>query len=287
MAGDYLAFITDMHLAPADAEAERAQSGLDRPARRARHLQTALEQIREHPPAAVLFGGDNTNQPVTRPAYRDAGLQLMDQFPKPWHAIPGNHDVGSCIGWHHHNPDELSKAGKAFREAFGPDRWVLECAGFRVIAANSQIFGADLPEAREQEQWLADELATGTDLVRVFFIHTPLYLQTPEDDFDDGSEQMCLKPAARRSVLDILNQHPPELLITGHCHRYWACRQSQWDWLGLPATALGQHEMNAIPSHGLPDGHDAVGWVALRRQGNGWQAIRHEIPQADLSTAEH
>ena len=58
---DFLAFVSDMHIAPASAGAERAQSDLDRPERRARRLRTALEEIRGLRPSAVLFGGDNTN----------------------------------------------------------------------------------------------------------------------------------------------------------------------------------------------------------------------------------
>ncbi len=229
-------------------------------------------------PAGVLFGGDIANLPVSREAYRNVARQFMERFPAPRFAIPGNHDVGSCTGWHHHNPVELAAASAAFVEAFGPDHWTIECAGFRLMAANSQIFGADLPEARRQARWLADELAVATDLLRVVFVHTPPYLESPDDDFNDGSEQMCLRPGARKPLLEILNRHPPDLVITAHSHRFWRRHEPKWDWLGLPATAFGQHEMDAVPSHRLPSGDDAIGWVELRRSGARWEAIHHKIP---------
>lgn len=279
-----IAFVTDMHLAPVEAGDERAQSPLDRPARRADHLAAALAQIEERNPNAVLFGGDNANQPVSREAYRSVAATLMDKFPKPWHAIPGNHDVGSCVGWHHHDPTTMSQACTVFQHTFGPDHWAIETTGFRIIAANSQIFGADMPEARQQNQWLADELAVKTDLLRVVFIHTPPYLQSPEDDFDDGSEQMCLRPGAREPLLGILDRCPPDLLITAHAHRFWQRREPQWAWLGLPATAFGQHEMQAVPSHHLPAGDDAVGWVELQRADAGWKAVHHKLPDKNPPT---
>lgn len=280
MQDDFIAFVTDMHLAPLEAGDERAQSELDRPPRRAQHLEEARRQIDAREPAMVLFGGDNANQPVSNPIYRKAALKLMQMFQQPWQAIPGNHDIGSCLGWHHHDPEALGEATDAFCDHFGPDHWVVQVAGFRIMAANSQIFAADLPQAGRQAEWLADELATASDLPRVVFLHTPPYLQTPADDFEEGSEQMCLRPEARASVLDILNRNPPDLLITAHAHRFWRRREPNWDWLGLPATAFGQHEMRAVPSHNLPAGQDAIGWVELRRADAGWAAVHHQLPQA-------
>lgn len=74
---DFLAFVCDMHIAPPSAGAERAQSDLDRPERRARRLRAALEEIRALGPSAVFFGGDNTNQPVDSAEYRDALLSFV------------------------------------------------------------------------------------------------------------------------------------------------------------------------------------------------------------------
>lgn len=171
----------------------------------------------------------------------------------------------------------MSQALTAFRTALGPDRWTCDAAGFRIVGVNSQIFGADLAEADEQAAWLVDELATRTDLLKAVFIHTPPYLVRTDDRFDDGSEQMCLRPDARRPLLDILDANPPDLLITAHAHRFWRRREPSWEWLALPATALGLAEMVAVPDHHVPHGDDRVGWVALRREGEGWHAELHPV----------
>lgn len=274
---EFLAFVSDMHIAPEGAGEERAQSGLDRPRRRTARLTAALDEISESRPVAVCFGGDNTNQPVDRADYRDALLPFLEKTPSPWYMIPGNHDVGSTVGWHHHQPAAMQAACRAFRATFGPDRWIREAAGFRIIAVNSQIFGASIRGAEEQADWLKDELSRPTDLLKTVFLHTPPYLLTPDDEFDDGSEQMCLRPEARHPLLSILNAAPPQLLITAHAHRLWIRREPQWDWLGLPATALGLDEMVNVPSHNVPVGDDRVGWVALRREDKGWRARLHPV----------
>lgn len=66
-----------------------------------------------------------------------------------------------------------------------------------------------------------------------------------------------------------------DLLITAHAHRFWICNQPNWDWLGIPSTALGQCDQVAVPSHHIPAGDDRVGWVSLRRARKTWQADMH------------
>ena len=272
---DFLAIVADMHLAPPEAGAERQQSHEDLPGRRARHLEIALSQLEGGPaPAATLFCGDNANQPVSDARYRRCAHDFMRRFPGPCLAIPGNHDVGSTVGWHHHDPGRMAAACAAFRRDWD-DWWVFEAAGFRILGINSQIFGSGLPEAKEQAAWLRAELDKDSPHLRVVFAHTPAYLVGPDDDFSDGSEQMCLRSQARRPLLEILNASPPDLLVTAHAHRFWRCAQPRWDWLGVPATALGIDEMAAVPSHNLPPGDSRVGWVALRREGRGWTAEMH------------
>lgn len=270
----HLAFVGDMHIAPENAGADRAQSTLDRPARRRRHLEAVLADISRSKPAALFFGGDNTNQPMDTPGYAQALNEILEKSPRPWKIIPGNHDVGSTVGWHHHDPAAMQRAVQVFRKAFQMDYWVYEAAGFQVIGINSQLFGASLAEAREQDRWLIEILRRkqSADLVRVLFLHTPPYLQNWEDRYSDGSEQMCLNPAARASFMDIVCAHPPDILVTAHVHRWWVRREKDWWWIGIPATALPLSEMGAVPDHHVPSGEDVLGWVALERDGAGWKA---------------
>jgi len=299
---DFVAIIADMHLTPKGAPADRKMTLKDSPARRASHLEAILRQIEAGPrPAAVLFGGDNTNHPWLRPGYGAAATEFMRRFPEPVRAIAGNHDVGSTVGWAHHSAAEMGAAREVFCRDW-QDRWMLDAAGFRILGINSQIFGSGLPAEADQAAWLRDMLARPTELLRIVFAHTPPYLKMPADAFDDGSEQMCLKPPARKSLLGILGNAPPDLLVTAHCHRFWVCNQPDWDWLGMPASGFGQDEMQdllgvpasgfgqdemqdllGVPSHNLPQGIDRVGWAALRRDGGGWGAEFHPVDNDEAS----
>ncbi len=272
---DFIAMISDMHLAPANEPDRFGQHPDDRPARRLHHLENVLEEITTGPaPSAVLFGGDHMNQAVSDPVFLDITNDFMKRFPAPRYAIPGNHDVGSTIGWEGHDPDDMATQCQLFRREW-QDRWVVETAGFRIMGINSQIFGSVLPEAAEQSAWLRAELAKPSELLRVVFGHTPPYLVSEEDNFDDGSEMMCLRPQARKPLLEILHESPPDLVMTAHAHRFWIFNQPRWDWLGIPSTALGQCDQVRVPSHNIPPGDDRVGWIALRREGETWRAKMH------------
>lgn len=282
METDILAFVGDTHIAPAESGADRAQSDSDRPARRRDHLLKVLSQIKQAAPAAVFFGGDNTNQPLIRPGYAEALLSILrndrsDFGSTPVKFIPGNHDVGSTVGWHHHDPAGMKQSVHEFRRSFGPDYWVHESAGFKIIGINSQVLGSSLAEAEEQAAWLSAVLKNPSEKPRAVFLHTPPYLKGWDDDFSDGSEQMCLKPKARHQLKQILLKNPPELLISAHVHRYWLRKEPLWWWLGIPATALPLSEMGAVPDHNVPRGEDSLGWVALRRTGKSWKAELRRI----------
>ncbi len=274
-----IAFVSDMHIAPDSAGALRSQSLLDLPPRRKKHLVHALDQVRQVKPEAVFLGGDNTNQAADAPGYAQELFDLLELCPRPWKIIPGNHDVGPTVGWHHHDPEAMKSAVKRYREIFGMDYWVHEAAGFQVIGINSQIFGSSLQEAEQQTQWLHEVLSVPAppDLIRCIFFHTPPYLKDWDDQFTDGSEMMCLKQEARQPLKDILFQHPPDILITGHAHRFWIQREHRWWWVGLPATALPLSEMDAVPDHLVPSGTDQVGWVSLERDAESWKAEFHPL----------
>ncbi len=282
MEKEILTFIGDMHIAPEETGADRAQSNLDRPPRRKEHLIRVLKEIGQYKngeTAMAFYGGDNTNQPMNRPGYPETLLPILDGGPKPYRIIPGNHDVGSTVGWHHHDPAIMKESIAAFRRTFGEDYWIQETAGFQIIGINSQIFGSSLDEARKQEEWLTETLARPCprDLVRAVFLHTPPYLKDWDDDFSDGSEQMCLRPEARKPLKEILLSHPPELLISAHVHRFWVRKEPKWWWLGIPATALPLSEIEAVPDHNVPSGEDRLGWVSLIRVTDSWEAELHPI----------
>ncbi len=266
-----------MHIAPESAGSLRSQSPLDLPERRKKHLLTALRQVQQIKPDAVFFGGDNTNKSIDTPGYAQELIDILKLCPLPYRIIPGNHDIGSTAGWHHHDPGAMSSSLKQYRDLFGTDYWVHEAAGFQIIGVNSQVFGSSLQEEQEQIRWLHEVLSAPTDHIRGVFLHTPPYLRDWDDSFTDGSEMMHLKQEAMHPLKEILLRYPPDILINGHAHRFWVQREHRWWWVGLPATALALSEMTAVPSHFVPSGTDQVGWVSLERDEDSWRAEFHPI----------
>ena len=265
----FIAIVADMHLAPIESTGiDKPQSPEVLPERRMKHLESVLGEIVTGPtPAAVIFGGDCSNLLWSEPEYREYALNFMQRFPAPRYAVPGNHDVGLSVGSPRHNSEQMEVAYAAFREDWGGP-WELEAAGFRILGINTQLFGSDTPLTREQE------LAEPSELLRVLFGHTPPFFHALDDDFNDGTELMMLPPTARKSMTEALAAHPLDLLITAHTHRFFMGRQSKWDWLGVPSTALGQDEL-WVPTDNFPPGDDHVGWVSLRRDGSEWAAEMH------------
>jgi len=272
---EFVALIADMHLAPPEtAGIDKPQSPEDLPARRDRRLESVLAQLAAGPaPAAVIVGGDCSNEQWFRPDYADHARQCMKRFPAPCCAVPGNHDVGHSAGGKRFDPAEVESATAAFRADWGGP-WALDAAGFRFLGINTQLFGTDSASAREQARWLKEQLGKRTNLLRAVIGHTPPYFGDLADDFDDGTELMMLPEPARSAFHDALITHPPDLLITAHTHRFFVSRHAHWDWLGLPSTALGQDEL-WIPTDHFPPGDDHVGWLSLRRDGAGWNALMH------------
>ena len=87
-----------------------------------------------------------------------AALQL-DRLPVPWHAVPGNHDIGDNP-WPGAPGDFTVDAGRCQRwlDIVGADHWSLTVNGWTLLAINAQLPGSGL-EA-EARQWLTARGAT-------------------------------------------------------------------------------------------------------------------------------
>jgi alkaline phosphatase D len=272
MQSEFLALMSDMHLSPMSKGTAGAQTPQDLPERRIKRAGAALQKINMCGAEVVLLGGDISNDLFIDVQAREIATDFVSRISFPMCIVPGNHDVGSPPGSEDYSQEKLLAASNAFQEMFGPFGWVLEAAGFQVLGINSQLFGSGLPQEFEQKSWFRSKLSKQTDLLRAVLLHTPPYLVAPDDDFQDGSEHMCLSPQARIELLDILDEAPPDLLICGHTHRFWTRRGQTFDWLGLPATSFGLSELAFLANSQVPKGDNRVGWVTLHRQGDTWDA---------------
>jgi 3',5'-cyclic AMP phosphodiesterase CpdA len=101
---------------------------------------------------------------------------LLDRLPVPWHAVPGNHDVGDNPMTGHGNGSTINSARhQRWLETIGPDRWALDRGGWTLIALNAQVFGSGLDADTAQWTWLSDRLdAIPVGHPMVLVMHKPV-----------------------------------------------------------------------------------------------------------------
>ncbi|WP_376089366.1 metallophosphoesterase family protein [Roseomonas sp. CCTCC AB2023176] len=154
-----------------------------------------------------LNGADDVGDLRMARAFHD-GLGL------DWAAVPGNHDVGDDPATRQPaNPERVAR----WRAEIGPDWFLRDVPGWRLIGLNSQVMAAGLPETTEQERWLTEALDGAGARSVALFLHKPLYEEHPDEA---AATYWCVEPTARRRLLSILRAHPPALLASGHIHQW-------------------------------------------------------------------
>lgn len=131
-----------------------------------------------------------------------------------WVAVPGNHDVGDLPASRQPaNPARLAR----WHAEMGPDRFLRDVPGWRLLGLDSQVAGTGLPEEAAQAAWLAAALEGAGGREVALFLHKPLY---EEQAGETAETYWCVPPAARARLLAILHRHPPALVASGHIHQW-------------------------------------------------------------------
>ena len=141
--------------------------------------------------------------------------EQFDRLPAPWHALPGNHDIGAC--YPEGAGEALVSEGllSAWRRHFGPDFWVLDVPGWRLIALNSLIPGSHLPAEQEQAAFLEDAIATAGARRVAVLTHKPLCLH---DVTETANSAACWRPQTRELLQRHVREGKVALIISGHLH---------------------------------------------------------------------
>jgi serine/threonine-protein phosphatase CPPED1 len=180
------------------------------------HMRTAVAAANRIAPDFVVVGGDMVDDPQSRDQYqalRSAVAGLDDSIPLHW--VAGNHDVAfdTVI------PTPASIA--AYRERFGPDRYVFVHGGVTFLVANTVVW--DHPEeaddAWSQEiSWLERELEAAAERGSrhtIVFGHHPLFTATP----DEPDTYWNIPTERRTLLLDLFSAHGVDAMLCGHWHR--------------------------------------------------------------------
>lgn len=138
--------VSDTHLSPRVAEPEA-------------NWEAVLRYVTKAAPDLVVHLGDLSMDGAHDPADLEYARAQLDRLPVPWHAVPGNHDIGD-------NPSLSTPAGQIvddgrlqrWLDIVGPDHWSLTLNGWTMLGINAQLAGTGLAAESAQWSWLEQRL---------------------------------------------------------------------------------------------------------------------------------
>jgi 3',5'-cyclic AMP phosphodiesterase CpdA len=171
------------------------------------------EWIANERPDLVIHTGDLTIDGADTEEDLEHCGALMRGLGVPFSIVPGNHDVGDA--GHRHQPVNTERLARWHRY-FGPDRWFADLEGWRLIGLDALLFASGTLEEAAQLDWLAQIMAQADGRRLAWFLHRPLFLETP-DESDTG--YWSVKPKPRRRLLKLVRRHGVALVASGHLHK--------------------------------------------------------------------
>jgi 3',5'-cyclic AMP phosphodiesterase CpdA len=216
--------VSDTHLSPA---APQARANWD----------AVLGYVADAAPQAVIHLGDLSLDGARDPGDLAYARQQLDRLAVPWHALPGNHDVGENQ-WPG-VPDSM-RADAARRRRWlatvGPDYWSLDLGGWTLLAINAQLAGTGLEAEDDQWAWLASCLdGRRPDRPVALLTHKPLAAAGVAEAEAAPAFRFWTEPARQR-LAALLGTRPPDLVISGHVHQHREIRVDGADQLWVPTT---------------------------------------------------
>jgi 3',5'-cyclic AMP phosphodiesterase CpdA len=172
-----------------------------------------LGWVRAQKPELIIHTGDVTVDGADVEDDMRYCAALLADLPAPVLCVPGNHDVGEAKN--PFQPVSAIRIGR-WRQHFGPDHWVHDVAGWRLIGLNSLVLGSDDPDEERQFAWLERTLDEAAGRRLAWFMHQPLFLSQP-DEGDTG--YWGVKPDPRRRLMDLAERHDVALVASGHLHK--------------------------------------------------------------------
>lgn len=162
----------------------------------------------------IVNTGDLSMDGAADPADLEAAAEWHRDLGCPVLSVPGNHDVGDSPAL---RPDQQVTAARltAWRARIGPDRWVLDRAGWRLVGLNAMLLGSDHEEEALQFEWLEEAVAHRGPIA--LFLHKPLFVDDPAEP---AHGYWTVPPAPRRRLLDIIAAAEVALIASGHLHAH-------------------------------------------------------------------
>ena len=124
------------------------------------------------------------------------------QLPAEVLSIPGNHDVGDLPSL---RADQAVSDERLalWRDVIGPDCWVRDVGGWRLIGLNTMLCHTGHPDEEKQLDWLEEQLSA--ELPIAIFSHKPFCI----DQLDEGPcGYWTIAPEPRARLLSLLAGRP-------------------------------------------------------------------------------
>src|SRR5262249_22908938 len=186
-------------------------------------------------PDVCIHRGDLPRRGAHDRRHWESGRRQLDPLPVPWHAVPGNHDVGD-------NPWEGSPPGitidaarrQSWLDEVGADNWTLTAGGWTLLSLNAQLFGSGLAAEERQWSWLEEQIrGCREDQAIALLSHKPLTGSDAERGSSPGY-RFAPEPAWQR--LASLGGDRLGLVLSGHLHQYRDVRMNGIAHLWVPTT---------------------------------------------------
>jgi 3',5'-cyclic AMP phosphodiesterase CpdA len=180
------------------------------------NFDTLLGWLAADPPDLIVVTGDLSLDGADSAEDLAHARAQLGRLPARCLMLPGNHDVGDYAALGGKQPVDEVRLARWARE-MGPDRFVEDVPGWRLIGLNSQILGSGL--AAEAAQWAALESAlAGAAGRRVgLFLHKPLCQHALADTA--VTYWPVLQPARDR-LAGLLRSAELGFVASGHIHQW-------------------------------------------------------------------
>jgi 3',5'-cyclic AMP phosphodiesterase CpdA len=188
--------------------------------------------IAEQRPDLVIHTGDVTVDGADVDADLEYAAGLLRALGVRFRAVPGNHDVGDAGSDRQPVNDERLRR---WRTHFGPDRWVEDVEGFRLIGLDALLLGSGMCEEAAQAEWLEAVMNDAGQRYIAWFLHRPLFLDSPNES-DTG--YWSVKPQPRSRLIELVRRHSVALVASGHLHKAHDFRYEGTRYIWAPASSF-------------------------------------------------
>jgi 3',5'-cyclic AMP phosphodiesterase CpdA len=185
----------------------------------------------QHPDLVIHTGDVTVDGADVEDDLRHAA-ELMRSLGVRFRAVPGNHDVGDTDNQRQPVTDERLARWRAH---FGPDRWIEDVEGFRLIGLDAMLLGSGHPEEAAQAAWLEAAMENAEGRHIAWFLHRPLFL----DSVDEGDTgYWSVKPGPRARLIELVQRYSVGLVGSGHLHKAHQIVRGGTRYLWAPASSF-------------------------------------------------